>query len=1088
MRFLHFRGISRACLVAAWVLITSGPSLHAAYVTGVTATTTMGSGFSTNLQNTVNAVGLSSPALGATHGGTAPTNSWVSSSGVLTGSVTFRLPQALTVKGFSFWNQNGGGPAPGTGIRNVSISYSTDGTTFTALPGAPTLFSQVTAASAAMPQIVTFPPVSATHFRFQILSNYGDTAQTGFAEVAFDGAVNTPPTLTAPDTIVTDEDVVARFEATIVDPDGNPDEEPIFSIPTKGTISGVAGEYIYTPNINANGTDSFTITADDRFGGVAMRTVNVTITPVNDAPSFTSAPDTLMVAEDGAANFSVAAGDVDGDTVTCTAANGQKGVVSGGGASFVYTANANATGSDSFTVTATDGKGGATNAIVTVSIAPINDPPTFAIGPDQVLLEDAGAQSVPGWATGISAGPADEAAQGLVFLIITDNPQLFSVPPSIAADGTLTYTPAPDAFGITSVHVRLEDNGGTDNGGVGISPEQTFSIAINGINEVPVFSKGPDQTVLEDAGPQTVAGWATDIATGPLNEAGQALDFIVETDNAALFASPPVVAANGTLTFTTAADMNGSASVTVRLHDNGGVDNGGVDTSAPQSFLITVAPVNDPPVFSVGANQTVVQGAPARTIAGWAGAITAGPADEAAQPLQFLVEVDDPAFFLTPPAITPGGTLTFTAAKVASARVTVTVRLADNGGTADGGIDTSAAQSFVISVLGEPQLAGRYNGLARSGAGRAPGHDSVGLLAIKGSKRGTGRFSGRLTLGGEKFPFKCSVDPDGNALFGKNASTTLELKRRGGSSLSLSLRLLSEAEGDRVSGTVHDGTTEHSTLNADRAVYSKSNPVPVAVRDPTTDKCRYTSVFLAKTAPNSGLAADAFPPGDGYGLLSVKPSGVVKMVGALADGSRYSYATTLSATNRWPFYIALYKKTGSCTGEAVFRDVAGQSDLDGLGFQWFRPDRSSAGKPPERYPAGWPAGILTDLLASRFVAPAEGQSVLPALDATDADGNALFVATGHDLSVSPLKKPVNIDDADKVKIVLVAEDNLNLTLAHNGLVTGTFKDSFGGAKPSATPFIGIVFQKQQQASGFFLGPTQGGAIELSPQRPAADGE
>jgi hypothetical protein len=147
-----------------------------------------------------------------------------------------------------------------------------------------------------------------------------------------------------------------------------------------------------------------------------------------------------------------------------------------------------------------------------------------------------------------------------------------------------------------------------------------------------------------------------------------------------------------------------------------------------------------------------------------------------------------------------------------------------------------------------------------------------------------------------------------------------------------------------------EGATELSTLSADRAVYSKSNPVPVALRDPATDKGHYTAIFLAKPAPNGGLAADAFPPGDGYGLLSVSRTGVVKMVGALADGSHYSYANTLSATNRWPFYVALYKKTGSCTGEAVFRDVAGQSDLDGLDFQWFCPDRSSAGTPPERYP------------------------------------------------------------------------------------------------------------------------------------------
>jgi hypothetical protein len=222
MQFPLSRHISRACLAAAWVLISSAPSLHAAYVTGVTATTTMGSGFGTNLQNTVNGAGLSSRTLTATHDGTTPSNSWVSSTGNLTGSVTFRLPQALIVRGFSFWNQNGGGPDPGTGIRGVSISYSTDGTTFTAVPGAPTLFPQVTAASAAPPRIVSFFPVLATHIRFQILGNYGDTSQTGFAEVAFDGAPNTPPTLTAPDTIVTDEDVVASFAVTIVDPDGDP--------------------------------------------------------------------------------------------------------------------------------------------------------------------------------------------------------------------------------------------------------------------------------------------------------------------------------------------------------------------------------------------------------------------------------------------------------------------------------------------------------------------------------------------------------------------------------------------------------------------------------------------------------------------------------------------------------------------------------------------------------------------------------------------------------------------------------------------------------------------------------------------------
>ncbi|HEY2950993.1 MAG TPA: Ig-like domain-containing protein [Verrucomicrobiae bacterium] len=66
--------------------------------------------------------------------------------------------------------------------------------------------------------------------------------------------------------------------------------------------------------------------------------------------------------------------------------------------------------------------------------------------------------------------------------------------------------------------------------------------------------------------------------------------------NPALFSVQPAVSVNGTLTYTPAPDANGTAMVTVLLKDNGGTANGGRDTSAPQTFLITILPVNDPPV------------------------------------------------------------------------------------------------------------------------------------------------------------------------------------------------------------------------------------------------------------------------------------------------------------------------------------------------------------------------------------------------------------------------------------------------------------------------------------------------------------
>jgi hypothetical protein len=236
-------------------------------------------------------------------------------------------------------------------------------------------------------------------------------------------------------------------------------------------------------------------------------------------------------------------------------------------------------------------------AIETASIAvtPVNDAPSFTKGSNQTVLEDAGDQTVNGWASNISTGPPDESGQTLGFLVTTNNDALFSVLPDIDPSGTLTYTPAPNANGSATVTVRLVDNGGTANGGQDTSAPQTFSISVTPVNDIPSFTKGPDQNVNEDAGVQTAIGWATNISAGPSNESGQALTFVVSTNNNALFSGLPAVSSTGTLTYTPATNANGSATVTVRLVDDGGTADGGQDTSADQTFTITVNAVNDAP-------------------------------------------------------------------------------------------------------------------------------------------------------------------------------------------------------------------------------------------------------------------------------------------------------------------------------------------------------------------------------------------------------------------------------------------------------------------------------------------------------------
>ena len=235
-----------------------------------------------------------------------------------------------------------------------------------------------------------------------------------------------------------------------------------------------------------------------------------------------------------------------------------------------------------------------TEQTFTITVTPVNDAPSFVKGSDQTVLEDAGAQTVSAWATAISPGP-NESSQTVSFQITSNsNPGLFSAAPAVAPDGTLTYTPAANANGSATITIHVQDDGGTSNGGADTSASQTFVLNVTAVNDEPTFTKGADQTVAEDAGPQTVPGWATSMSAGPTDESGQTLTFSTTNSNNALFSVQPSVAANGTLTYTSAPDANGTATVTVRLTDSGGTANGGDDHSE-QTFTITVTAVNDAP-------------------------------------------------------------------------------------------------------------------------------------------------------------------------------------------------------------------------------------------------------------------------------------------------------------------------------------------------------------------------------------------------------------------------------------------------------------------------------------------------------------
>ena len=421
--------------------------------------------------------------------------------------------------------------------------------------------------------------------------------------------------------------------------------------------------------------------------------------PTAEPDAFSADEDTVLSGDVLFDNGNGVDSDPDGDplsvTTTPTSGPANGGLTLNASGAFDHTPDPDFNGVDSFEYEVCDPTPSCDTATVSITVEPVNDAPAFSAGDPAAVGEDAGAQSIAGWAD-FDPGPANESGQSPLSYSVSDiaNPALFSAGPAIDTSGNLTYTPAADAFGTSTFDVAVQDDGGVANGGTDTSVTQTLTITIDALNDAPSFAPGGDISMIEDSGPFS-QGWASAISPGSANESGQDLMFNVTNDNNSLFAVQPTIDPNGTLSFTQAADVAGSATVTATLIDDGGTANGGADTSPPETFTITVDPVNDPPSFTPGGDVETLEDTAFDDA--WAGNLSTGPG-ESGQSLSFQVDNDNPALFAQQPAIDANGRLTFTPAADATGTATATAVLVDDGGTGNDGNDQSAPATFEIAV------------------------------------------------------------------------------------------------------------------------------------------------------------------------------------------------------------------------------------------------------------------------------------------------------------------------------------------------------------------------------------------------------
>jgi len=313
-------------------------------------------------------------------------------------------------------------------------------------------------------------------------------------------AINDPPTANS-QSLSTAEDTALQITLTGNDIELNPLTFTVVTGPSHGTLSGTGPNLMYQPDQNYNGPDHFKFTTNDGALDSLPATVSINIMAVNDAPA--GANDVLSsLAEDSAARTIAFATLLGNDIKIPTNENDQTltiigvsnpvgGTVAIIGTNVAFTPTADFNGLAGFTYTLQDN--GATNGVadfktstadVSFAITEVNDGPSFTKGSNQTVAENDPAQTVSGWATWISKGPADEEDQTVNFIVTNDNNSLFAVQPAIDASGTLRYKLAESVNGSATVTVQLQDSGGTTIGGVDTSAPEIFTITATPTDDI----------------------------------------------------------------------------------------------------------------------------------------------------------------------------------------------------------------------------------------------------------------------------------------------------------------------------------------------------------------------------------------------------------------------------------------------------------------------------------------------------------------------------------------------------------------------------------------------------------------------------
>jgi hypothetical protein len=440
---------------------------------------------------------------------------------------------------------------------------------------------------------LTFTPIAGANGNatITVVINDGQTTNSTITRTftVTVNAVNDTPTLNSLSNIALDEDAGAQAVNLSGISSGAANESQTLTISAVSSNSGlipnpsvtytspnVTGILTFTPIAGANGNATITVTVNDgqTTSNTITRTFTVAVNAVNDPPTL-NVLSNLTINEDvgsqtvnlsgissGAANES--------QTLAVTAVSSNPGLVPNPTVNYIspnatgnltFTPVAAVNGNATITVTVNDGQA-ASNIITrtfTVTVNPVNDPPTLNALSNLNINENAGLQTVN--LSGISSGAANES-QTLSASAVSSNPGL--VPnaavsyTSPSATGSLTFTPVSGVGGSATITVTVNDGQAASN-----IITRAFTVTVN---RLPTISG-----ITNRLTPQGTSIAAIPFTIGDAETAVSSLTLLSVSSNPTLVANAGIVfggtGANRTVTITPTPGNVGTANITITVGD-----------------------------------------------------------------------------------------------------------------------------------------------------------------------------------------------------------------------------------------------------------------------------------------------------------------------------------------------------------------------------------------------------------------------------------------------------------------------------------------------------------------------------------------